>query len=201
MLSKMVQDTLDKAAVYDMDSVKLKMVKKYLKEKIDFDVKTGIEALRSIERIAPGYHKTINHLISNLKVDAEREFNHAKKILNELANQLGVSEISVHDLEKEEEPKGSDLIPVKLFRGPLSSRPWIKSLDKEDQEAWRQITKNHGISYGGPSTLALYWTNGNRTISEISKLVELETGSTNLPYLVEFYKYLVKGKRAKFLNR
>lgn len=200
-LSKMVQESLDGAAVYDLDAYKVDAVRDYLKEKIEYDVEVGIEALRSIKRIAPGCEDTINPLISNLMAEAEEEFNHAMKILEDLAKQQGITELPDYDEEKKEEPEGSVLVPVKLFRGPLSSRPFVKSLSKEDQEGWRQLNKKHGISYGGPSTIALYWTDGSRTVSEISRLVDLETGSTNLPYLVDFYKFLVKGNRAKFLDR
>jgi aminopeptidase YwaD len=201
MLSKMVQESLDGASVYDIDAYKVDKVRDYLKEKIEYDVEVGIEALRSIKRIAPDCEATINPLISNLMAEAEEEFNHAMKILEDLANQQGITELPDYEPKEEAEPEGSDLIPVKLFRGPLSSRPWMNALSKEDQEAMRQVNKKHSINYGGPSTIALYWTDGNRTISEISRLVELETGATNLPYLVDFYKYLVKGNRAKFLDR
>ena len=201
MLSKMVQESLDRAAVYDIDAYKVDEVRDYLKEKIEFDVEVGIEALRSIKRIAPDCEDTINPLISNLMAEAEEEYNHAMKILEDLALKQGVTELPDYEPEKEVEPEGADLVPVKLFRGPLSSRPFVKSLSAEDQEGWRLMNKKHGITYGGPSTLALYWTDGSKTISEISRLVELETGATNLPYLVDFYKYLVKGNRAKFLDR
>ncbi len=200
MLSKMVQEALDKAAVYDIDAHKVDEVRDYLKEKIEFDVEVGIEALRSIKRIAPGCEYTINPLISNLMAEAEEEFNHAMKILEDMARQQGITELPDYEPEVKE-LEGSDLVPVKLFRGPLSTRPWMRSLSKEDQEAMRQINKKYGITYGGPSTLALYWTDGNRSIGEISRMVELESGSTNLPYLVEFYRYLVKGGKAEFLDR
>jgi hypothetical protein len=68
-------------------------------------------------------------------------------------------------------------------------------------EALRQLTKKHGVTYGGPSTLALYWTDGSRSIREISRLVELETGETNLPYLVEYYWFLVRSGRVEYQNR
>ena len=93
------------------------------------------------------------------------------------------------------------MVPVKLYRGPLSSRPFIRSLSPEDQEALRQLNTKHGIVYGGPSTIALYWTDGSRSISEISRLVELGTGSTNLPYLVDYYGFLERGGLAEFHNR
>jgi hypothetical protein len=197
----MVQEALDRAAVYDIDAYKVDEVRDYLKEKIEFDVEIGIEALRSIKRIAPDCEATINPLISNLMAEAEEEYNQAMKILEDLALKQGITELPDYDPEKDQEPEGSDLVPVKLFRGPLSSRPFIGGLSEEDQEGIRKLNKKHGITYGGPSTLALYWTDGSKTISEISKLVELECGSTNLPYLVDFYKYLVKGNRAKFLDR
>lgn len=40
--------------------------------------------------------------------------------------------------------------------------------------------------------LALYWTNGDRDLLEISKLVELETNQRDLEYLIEYIKLLEK---------
>ncbi|MES0326404.1 MAG: DUF4910 domain-containing protein [Candidatus Bathyarchaeia archaeon] len=197
-LSRMVQEALDRAAVYDLDAYKADEVRDYLKEKIEFDVEVGIEALRSIKRIAPGCESTINPLISNLMAEAEEEYNHAMKILEDLAGRQGITELPDYEPEAKEEPEGAEMVPVKLFRGPLSTRPWMRSLSTEDQEALRQLNKRHGIVYGGPSTMALYWTDGSRSISEISRLVGLETGSTNLSYLVEYYGFLVRGGLAEF---
>ena len=39
-------------------------------------------------------------------------------------------------------------------------------------------------------TLAMYWTDGVRSLYEISELVRLERGETDLGYLVEWYGYL-----------
>jgi hypothetical protein len=61
------------------------------------------------------------------------------------------------------------------------------------------MNKKHGIEHGGPSTLALYWTDGTKRISEISQLVELESGSTNLEYLIEYYGFLEKMRLIKFM--
>ncbi len=200
-LSKMVQAAIDKAAIYDVDSYKVDEVRDYLKEKIEFDVEVGIKALKSIKRIAPGCESTINPLISNLMAEAEKEYDHAMKILEDLAEKQGITEFPDNEPEVKDEPKGADLVPVRLYRGPLSTRPWMRSLSPEDQEALRQLNKKHSITHGGPSTQALYWTDGSRSISEISKLVELETGSTNLPYLVEYYGLLVRSNKAEYQNQ
>ncbi len=199
-LSKGVQEILDGAAVYDIDAHKVDEARDYLREKIEYDVEVGSEALRSINNIAPGSDPIITPLISNLMAEAEEEFNHAMRVLEELAKRQGVTELP--EIEQEEtEVEGSHLIPVKLFRGPLSSRPWKKDLKEEDRQGLKMLDRKHKIKYGGPTTVALYWTDGARTIKEISRLVELETGSTNLEYLVGVYEYLVKGNRARFVNR
>jgi aminopeptidase-like protein len=200
-LSRMVQEALDRAAVYDVDAHKVDEVRDYLKEKIEFDVEVGIKALRSIKRIAPGCESTINPLISNLMAEGEEEYNHAMKILEDLAGKQGIIELPDYEPKAKDEPEEVDQVPAKLYRGPLSTRPWMRSLTMEDQEALRQLNKRHGVTYGGPSTQALYWTDGSRSIREISRLVGLETGETNLPYLVEYYGLLVRSGLAEFRNR
>jgi len=36
----------------------------------------------------------------------------------------------------------------------------------------------------------MYWTDGGRSLLEVSRLVELEAGRTDLEYLTEYYRLL-----------
>ncbi|HDJ21990.1 MAG TPA: hypothetical protein ENF19_02140 [Candidatus Bathyarchaeota archaeon] len=90
-----------------------------------------------------------------------------------------------------DEGEASELVPVRIHRGPPSLRPWVSRLGPEDREAYWRVTKEHESSRG-LETLALYWADGERSIAEISKQVYLERGKTDLEYLKGFFGFLEK---------
>ena len=189
---KLVQETIDKAATDKMDPKTVDKHRDWLRDKLEYDTEVAAEAMRSIKRIAPDCDSVIGPLISELMSYADEEYDHAVKVLEELAAKQGITELPDYEPEEKEEPEGADKIPEKLYRGPVSMRYWEPKLSKEDREAMRKLDKKHGITHGGPMTLALYWTDGSRSISEISRLVELESGSTNLEYILEYFGYMEK---------
>ena len=83
------------------------------------------------------------------------------------------------------------MVPIRVYRGPISSRPWIANLSDEDKIAYEEFNKKYpqGRRYGGT---AMFWTDGIRSIKEISDMVELEKGSTDLEFLVGYYNFHVK---------
>ena len=44
----------------------------------------------------------------------------------------------------------------------------------------------------GMETLAVYWADGKRSLLEVARLVELESGRSDLPYLVGYFGYIEK---------
>ena len=198
---KLVQETLDKSATQEMDPYEVDKHRDWLRDKLEYDVEVAAEAIRSIKRIAPNSDDVIGPFITELMSYADEEYEHAVKVLEALAAKQGIKELPDYEPEKVEEPEGADMVPEKLYRGPVSSRPWVAKLSKEDREALRGLNKKHGVEYGGPMTLALYWTDGSRSISEISRLVELESGSTNLAYMVDYYGFMEKMGLVKFVDR
>jgi aminopeptidase-like protein len=198
---KVIQETLDKASSVENDPKELAKQITWLKEKLVHDTEVAVKALQSTKRVAPNIDGILTHMVSELKAFVDKEYEQALSIFNVLALKQGIKEMSKYEPEDKTEPKESGKVPEKLYRGPLSGRPWIAKLGKQDIEAFRAMNKKHGITYGGPATLALYWTDGTRSIKEISRLVELESGSTNLEYLTEYYGFIEKMGLVKFHNR
>ncbi|MHC4690142.1 MAG: DUF4910 domain-containing protein [Planctomycetota bacterium] len=87
------------------------------------------------------------------------------------------------------EAEASGMVVRRLFRGPVSVRPWVRRLSGEDREAWWRLGRDHRDSRL-LGTLALYWCDGVRSLLEVSGLVELEAGRTDLVYLVEYFRLL-----------
>ena len=87
------------------------------------------------------------------------------------------------------EREAANISPRRLFKGPVSTRPWLQKLSAEDREAYWRLGKEHkGSDILG--TLAMYWTDGKRSLLEVSRLVELEAGRTDLEYLVGYSRLL-----------
>jgi aminopeptidase YwaD len=200
-VSILTQNMIDNLAKATIEPAEVSRSTQELKEKLDYQVKISSNTLQSIKRVAPKSEELINTMIKDLIKYAEEEKKQTINVLNKLAKTQNIGIIPEYEPEEKPEPAGSNKTPEKLYRGPLSSRPWIAKLSKEDRKAYKALNKKHGIEYGGPATLALYWTDGNRTISEISRLVRLESGSTNLEYLVEYYEFLEKLELIKLHNR
>jgi len=85
--------------------------------------------------------------------------------------------------------RAAGMVPRRVYRGPVSSRSWVRRLSPEDREGLRRLGLEHpaGRSVG---SVALFWTDGVRSLAEVSELVDLERGSTDLEYLVGYYGYL-----------
>lgn len=198
-LLKHVQKTLDKAMTIT-DPEKLSEINHKLAKKIKYDIERGKEAIQSTHRICPNSKPLLDHLCTELEKSGKAVTEGASKSIHDYATGIGLT-IPEYKPEKKSIPRGAEIIPEKLYRGPLSSRPWMVKLSGEDKEALRMLNKKHGVTYGGPSGLALYWTDGKRSLYEISELIELEVGSSNLDYLVEYYPFLVRLGLVKLNNR
>ena len=78
------------------------------------------------------------------------------------------------------------MVPRRVCRGPISSRSWVKRLSAEGQGELRRLEWDHPAG----RSVALFWTDGVRSLAEVSGLVDLERGSTDLEYLVDYFGYL-----------
>jgi hypothetical protein len=100
------------------------------------------------------------------------------------------------------EREASALTPKRLYKGPVSvrgytHRPWIYGLSEEDKDGLWKLSKEHKEARGA-TTLALYWADGKRNLLDISRLVELEMGRTDLKFLIGFFRFLEKMKLIGF---
>ena len=89
------------------------------------------------------------------------------------------------------EAEAQGIVPRRLFKGPVSTRPWVRKLSREEKDAFWRLGKDHPESRI-LGTLAMYWADGERSLVEVSELVELEAGRTDLEFLVKYFKLLGK---------
>jgi hypothetical protein len=164
----------------------------FLSEKADYWTGRAAAAVRSVRRLAPEDRRVeaaVERLASEVDAAGHVGLKQAEKTLREYA-EAGEKTIArkrkrANKLERE----AANILPRRLFKGPVSTRPWLRKLSAEDREAYWRLGKEHkGSDILG--TLAMYWTDGKRSLLEISRLVELEAGRTDLEYLVEYYRLL-----------
>ena len=87
---------------------------------------------------------------------------------------------------------GAELIPRRVFPGPLSMRGHVEKLAPVDQAQYESLAYRHGAPAMRTCTDALYWVDGHRTIGEISRLVQHSVGFSNTAFLVEYLQLLAK---------
>ncbi len=86
--------------------------------------------------------------------------------------------------------RAAAMVPRRVGRGPFSLRHRRGRLSPAEREEWRALNKRLG--HGSAPLLAMYWTDGRRTLLEIADLVEDECGERNMEVLVQYYELLEK---------
>jgi hypothetical protein len=98
---------------------------------------------------------------------------------------------SERELDEWEE-KAAELVPRRLYRGPVSLRAYLHQLSEEERERVWQMRQEHKKGFRILPTLAVYWADGKRSLLEIADLIELETGQRDVELLAEYFQTLAK---------
>jgi hypothetical protein len=75
--------------------------------------------------------------------------------------------------------------------------PWYYKLSTEDRDALWKLGKDHPDARNY-ANIAVYWADGKRSLLDISRLVEMEAGSTDLEYLAGYFELLRKLKLLEY---
>jgi hypothetical protein len=151
-------------------------------------------ALHTLERLAP-----IECPIDELLIEAERA-HHRELAWAKSAMDLRVATLDLESLPQlpprdlsEEEQLAAGLVPARQIRGPVPLGAHLRRLDQAARERWRQLVqaRKDGAWYT-LTTLALYWTDGARSILEIADLVELESGRRDVELILTHFQLLEK---------
>ncbi len=122
-------------------------------------------------------------------VDLEQTMNQHWQRFRALARAMGVGDEPT-ELQPEPSVPGAELIPIRTYPGPVSMRGHVERLSPEEQQRYRELSRQFGFSAMRTTTCALYWADGKRTIGEICDLVEQELGVKNVPFMVQYLKSL-----------
>jgi hypothetical protein len=166
---------------------------KDLKALETYQVNRAFKAIQSVKRLSDDEEVeiTTEALSQDLikKVRSLRQL--AETNIGTAISAMGISLPRVSRRMNSLEKKASSIVPKRLYKGPPHIRSWQVKLSQEEKEAYYQLGKKHPATRT-IGTLAIYWTDGRRSLQEISQKVLLETGVTNLEYLVEYYEFLKK---------
>lgn len=163
------------------------------KERLEFRKEVGKKALGYMARLWPEEEEFIKGLQERFDSYAQEVKVLLENIALSKAESLGLK--AVPEIQPERPDETLSLIPVRLHRGPPAEgeiRKRLKSLPEEERERWENLNRELGNRRYLLPVLALYWADGTRSIGEIGKLIELETGLTAREFLVEFFRLLEK---------
>lgn len=84
------------------------------------------------------------------------------------------------------------LVPRRLFRGPVSMRGKLETLALDEREAYEALQKRHPNAARRASNYLVYWADGQRTISAIDHQVNMEIGVSDPAFALEYFRFLEK---------
>ncbi|MCW4050888.1 MAG: M28 family metallopeptidase [Candidatus Bathyarchaeota archaeon] len=165
-----------------------------LRENAEFWNSVAIKAVESVKRLSGDELVTtsIEELTKDIHQTSKTQSRLARATLEQVLDASGVEARKYRKPRKKKlEQQADGIVPVRLYRGPWSTRYWEGKLSLVERDALRKLGKDHP---GGRSaaTLAMYWTDGKRSLYEVSEKVRLERGSTDLEFLMEYYGFLEK---------
>jgi hypothetical protein len=194
-MRKFVAETLDAEKQDEKLGERLGEALLELRKKVEYRADRGIEAIGTIGRLAggdPNFTAIEERLIADLRSTAVKERKLVEQAFNDFARTKGISppiprKKRATKLEKE----AAGIVPSRVYRGPISTRSWTRKLSLEERDDLWRLGKEHRESEV-LGELAVYWTDGARNLLEIGELVRLETGRSDLEYLVKYYRFLEK---------
>jgi hypothetical protein len=99
------------------------------------------------------------------------------------------------------EKKAAQMVPVRLYKGPLALGRQLRKLSQTKRDAWEAFNKSRA---GGDFPLkmtprtAQFWADGTRTILEIADCLEQDTqGERDVEYLIRYFELLRDLKLAR----
>jgi hypothetical protein len=85
----------------------------------------------------------------------------------------------------------SDFVPRRVHPGPVQVRPALRSLPPERREFWYAHQKTNEKGYRVAAQL-VYWMDGRRTLAEVARFLELETGFRDEAFTAAYVTLLVE---------
>lgn len=138
---------------------------------LDYLLDREIHAIRSVKTLA--------------EIDTEPLENELKQVVSAEKERVKQYE-SAPEKENQEE---CTWVPVRVYPGPISTRKVLLDMSFEQRRAFEK--KQEGVKASRLlETLAVYWSDGERTLSEINRLLTYEIGQSSLEFLKWYFGFL-----------
>ncbi len=163
---------------------------------LDFRREREILALKSISKLLSekddkedftALIQSEENLINKI---TKEELVQVKEIITKLGNSLKITPKEPDGKEDSADTKEEMLIPVKKYRGPITSLNRL-DISYEQQLEYEKIAKDHKEMMQTVKT-AIFWIDGRRTIAEIAEKVKQQRGEVSIPLLVKIMKQYEK---------
>ena len=163
-----------------------------LRKKVAYLIEREQQALASLKRLSPGI--AVAGWQEEVAEFAKRESAKGEEAIRVCARGRDWAELPEASKREQDEweEKAATMVPRRLYRGPVSLRPYLNQLSEEERERWWQMRQEHKKGFFTLPALAVYRADGKRSLLEIADLIELETGQRDVELLVEYFQTLAK---------
>jgi len=169
---------------------------KEVKERVSYVLNREIGALWSIDKIVPKKEKKIvKAYLRNLETDvkrlAKRELERTRQTEQMHCKAKGYDELPVSKKPriKKDEKIAAAIVPKRIYKGPISMDLALEKMTEEERVAYLKMMLKKK-KFWSTLDLAVYWTDGVRSLLEISRLVKHEAGKVDLEFLIEYFKII-----------
>jgi len=148
--------------------------------RVAFRLDRQLAALESLKRLDPAFDAQLWR--AQASAIAEAAWARARDVLDDWR-------MAECDMLGEDDAR---LVPTRRYRGPISLRPYLRRLPAAERAEAQAIFRRHGAFMDLPADVALYWSDGRRTLAEILELTELETHTRDAAGLAAYFKLLAR---------
>ena len=202
-IQRKLSELLDSLKAAKSRRERMKAVERFMRDLdkyIGYSASRRVESIEAISRLVEEprrkeFSKIVSAKASEINATAEQEHRTALEALRHLVPEAKAVELMLRKKPRfpELERSATRIIPRRRFLGPISTRSLAARLKEKDREELRALErKMRERQLGAQPVLALYWTDGVRTLKEISDLVHLETGKEALKELRQLFSLLEK---------
>jgi len=152
------------------------------------------QAVASLSRLSQDVGSFVASLQQQIEDFTTEEVGLTSEAIHRRGEALGITALAeISDREEDAwETRARHLIPRRVYRGPVNPGRLINRLSQEEQDAWHCLLKEHAEAPRVLPVVALFWANGQRTLFQITELVELETGHRDTELLVRYFEFLAQ---------
>jgi hypothetical protein len=149
------------------------------------------------------YHGLLDYLL-----DRELDALHSLKKLADIdttplveeLDQFVFTERKKIPLQKEKKEEECTWVPKRKFPGPISTRNILLGMSFEERKAYEKKQEEYKADRL-MGNVAVYWADGERTLSEINRLLTYEVGKGSLEFLKWYFAFLAEHDLIELVKR